>query len=81
MILDNCNKDTHQVTPQVSPQVKRLILIINGEMSKKELMLVLSLKDAKNFRQRYLLPAISNNLIEMTQPDKPNSPTQKYRLV
>ncbi|BAS67183.1 ATP-dependent DNA helicase RecG [endosymbiont of Bathymodiolus septemdierum str. Myojin knoll] len=50
-------------------------------MSKKELMLVLSLKDAKNFRQRYLLPAISNNLIEMTQPDKPNSPTQKYRLV
>jgi hypothetical protein len=41
----------------------------------------LSLKDAKSFRQRYLLLAISNNLIEMTQPDKPNSPTQKYRLV
>ncbi len=77
MILDSCNEDT----PQVSPQVKRLILIINGEMSKEELMLVLSLKDAKSFRQRYLLPAISNNLIEMTQPDKPNSPTQKYRLV
>jgi hypothetical protein len=32
---------------------------------------------ARNFRQRYLLPAISNNLIEMTQADKPNSPTQK----
>ena len=73
MILDSCNEDT--------PQVKQLISIINGEMSKEELMFALSLKDARNFRQRYLLPAISNNLIEMTQADKPNSPTQKYRLV
>jgi hypothetical protein len=40
-------------------------------MSKEELMFALSLKDARNFRQRYLLPAISNNLIEMTQADKP----------
>ncbi|VVM19189.1 Fic domain protein, KPN_03553 type [uncultured Gammaproteobacteria bacterium] len=77
MILDSCNEDT----PQVTPQVKQLISIINGEMSKEELMFALSLKDARNFRQRYLLPAISNNLIEMTQADKPNSPTQKYRLV
>ena len=73
MILDSCNEDT--------PQVKQLISIVNGEMSKEELMFALSLKDARNFRQRYLLPAISNNLIEMTQADKPNSPTQKYRLV
>jgi hypothetical protein len=33
--------------------------IINDEMSKEELMFALSLKDARNFRQRYLLPAIS----------------------
>ena len=77
MILDSCNEDT----PQVTPQVKQLISIINGEMSKEELMFALSLKDARNFRQRYLLPAISNNLIEMKQADKLNSPTQKYRLV
>jgi hypothetical protein len=38
-------------------------------MSKEGLMFALSLKDARNFRQRYLLPAISNNLIEMTQAD------------
>ncbi len=81
MILNSCNEDTPQVIPQVSPQVKRLVSVIKGEMSKEELMLALSLKDAKSFRQRYLLLAISNNLIEMTQPDKPNSPTQKYRLV
>jgi D-ribose pyranose/furanose isomerase RbsD len=55
---------------RVTPQVKQLISIVNGEMSKEELMFALSLKDARNFRQRYLLPAISNNLIEMKQADK-----------
>jgi ATP-dependent DNA helicase RecG len=28
----------------------------------------------------YLEPALALNLIEMTQPDSPKSPTQKYRL-
>jgi hypothetical protein len=60
MILNSCNEDTPQVIPQVSPQVKRLVSVIKGEMSKEELMLALSLKDAKSFRQRYLLLAISN---------------------
>jgi hypothetical protein len=27
-----------------------------------------------------LNPALTDFLIEMTQPDSPNSPTQKYRL-
>ncbi|CAB5499090.1 Fic domain protein, KPN_03553 type [Bathymodiolus thermophilus thioautotrophic gill symbiont] len=73
IILEGC-------TPQVTPQVKQLISIINGEMNKEELMLALGLKDARNFRQKYLLPAISANLVTMTQPNSPNSPTQKYRL-
>ncbi|MBF0451602.1 MAG: hypothetical protein HQK75_12925 [Candidatus Magnetomorum sp.] len=69
-----------QVTPDVTPQVKRLISIIKGEMSREELMRALVLKDPKYFRQCYLLPALSANLLEMTQPDSPRSPTQKYRL-
>ena len=77
IILEGC---TPQVIPQVTPQVKQLILIMNGEMSKEDLMLALGLKDTKNFRQKYLLPAISENLVVMTQPNSPNSPTQKYRL-
>jgi hypothetical protein len=28
----------------------------------------------------YLQPAIQASLVEMTQPDSPKSPTQKYRL-
>ena len=40
----------------------------------------LQLKHNATFRQNYLQPAIEAGLIEMTQPDSPNSPTQKYRL-
>ncbi len=80
MILDSCN-NTPQVNPQVSPQVKRLMTQLNGQMSKEQLMRALALKDAKNFRKRYLLPAIAANLVKMTQANSPNSPTQKYCLV
>lgn len=37
-------------------------------------MSVLVLKDPQNFRQRYLLPALSDHWIEMTQPESPQSP-------
>jgi ATP-dependent DNA helicase RecG len=32
------------------------------------------------FIDNYLTPATSSGLVEMTQPDSPKSPTQKYRL-
>jgi hypothetical protein len=40
----------------------------------------LGLKDEKHFRESYLRPALGAGLIEMTIPDKPRSPFQKYRL-
>ncbi len=49
-------------------------------MSREQLQGVLELKDRKSFRVRYLTPAISEGLIEMTLPDKPNSSLQKYFL-
>ena len=38
------------------------------------------MKDAEHFRLEYLQPALKNDLIEMTIPDKPTSNKQKYRL-
>ncbi len=67
-------------TPQVTPQIRSLLRVLRGEMSRDELMAGLSLKDRKNFKTKYLDPALSFNLIDMTEPDSPNSPTQKYRL-
>jgi len=72
--------DAPQVTPQVTPQVKDLIMGTYDEHSRNELQMILKLTDREYFRKSYLLSAIDSVLIEMTQPDSPNSLTQKYRL-
>jgi ATP-dependent DNA helicase RecG len=69
-----------QVTPQVTHQVIQLIEAVRGEMSRSQLMEALALKDRVNFAKAYLEPAIKAQLVEMTQPESPKSPTQKYRL-
>jgi DNA-binding HxlR family transcriptional regulator len=49
-------------------------------MDREELQSALGLLDRKSFRERYLKPALADGLIEMTIPEKPNSPLQQYRL-
>ncbi len=49
-------------------------------MGREALQFTLGLSDRKSFRERYLKPALTDSLIEMTIPDKPNSRLQKYRL-
>jgi len=69
-----------QATPEATPEVIRLLRVIKGEMSRKEIQAALRLKDEKHFRQQYRQPAVAQGLLEMTMPAKPNSPLQKYRL-
>ncbi|MGL1930252.1 MAG: Fic family protein [Desulfotalea sp.] len=69
-----------QATPQVAPQVKDMLTQLAGEMSREEIQLACGLKDRKSFTKRYLKPALNQDLIEMTIPDKPRSSLQKYRL-
>ncbi len=71
---------TDQVTEQVTHQVKQLLIVCKTEMSRAELMKKINLKDRVTFRLEYIAPALKKNLIEMTEPDSPKSPTQKYRL-
>jgi ATP-dependent DNA helicase RecG len=35
-------------------------------------------KDRSKFRDKYINPFLDLGFLEMTQPDKPNSPKQKY---
>ena len=74
--------DTDQVSVQVSDQVKRLLVVLEGKDAQKaaELMTSLELQHKPTFRNNYLHPALAAELIEMTQPDSPRSPSQKYRL-
>jgi adenine deaminase len=67
-------------TPEVTPEVGRLLAVLQGEMSREQIMALLGLKDEKHFRVRYQQAAIATGLIEMTLPDTPRSSKQRYRL-
>ncbi len=71
---------TPHETPQVPPQVERLLELVNGEMSRREMLDALGLRDRKWLRQGYLGPALQAGLIEMTRPEAPRAKDQRYRL-
>lgn len=78
--VKNVPEGTPQVTQQVSPQVEKLLLALEGEMSRGELMGIMALQDREHFRKEYLVPAVTEEVVELTIPDKPQSSKQKYRL-
>ncbi|MCK5199004.1 MAG: ATP-dependent DNA helicase RecG, partial [Spirochaetales bacterium] len=62
-------------------QVDRLLNCLKLEnYSVRDLMSKLDLLHRPTFLENYLNPAIEIGFVEMTQPDSPKSPTQKYRL-
>ncbi|MCX7081483.1 MAG: Fic family protein [Pseudomonas sp.] len=69
-------------TDQVTDQVARLLWVLDGSSALKvsELMAQVGLAHKATFRANYLKPALATGLIEMTAPDSPNSPAQRYRL-
>ena len=71
---------TPQEPPQVTPQVRRLLSVLAGEMSRQDILRALGLRDRKSLRERYLLPALQRGYVEMTRPDAPNARNQRYRL-
>jgi fic family protein len=69
-----------QVTDQDKIPTERLLSVLGDKtLSATELMDRLGLSHKPNFRKNYLNPALEQNLIERTVPDKPNSRNQKYK--
>ena len=48
--------------------------------SRSELQAAAGLKDREHFRKTYLEPLIDSGWLAMTNPDKPQSSRQRYRL-
>ena len=69
-----------QVNMKVPKGVALLLKVLKGEMSVLDMMVALKLGGRRNFLEKYLTPSIELGLVEMTQPNSPRSPTQKYRL-
>lgn len=61
--------------------VKRLVMAIGTkQMSVKEMMSEVGLKDRKNFIEYSLNPAISEGYVRLLYPQSPRHPRQKYLL-
>ena len=75
-------------TPQVpyklntdNSNIKKLISVVGEkELSVKEIMEGLGLKDRKNVLNLYLTPAIDSGFIRLLYPQSPRHPRQKYLL-
>ena len=51
-----------------------------NESSANELMEILNRTNKSKFKNTIIYPLIENGFLELTNPDKPKSPAQKYRL-
>ena len=51
-----------------------------NESSAIELMEILNRTNKSKFKNTIINPLVENGFFELTNPDKPKSPTQKYRL-
>jgi ATP-dependent DNA helicase RecG len=70
------------VTPPVNKYVRRLLDLLKqrGALGNADMRDAFELKDRRRLRETYIDPALADDLIEMTIPDKPNSRLQRYRL-
>ena len=75
---------TRQVPDKFTTGNSRILELIrvlgDKELSLKELLVLLSLKDRENFKKSYLEPAIQSGFVRYLYPDSPRHPRQKYLL-
>ena len=61
--------------------IKRLVEVVGyNEVTIKDTLKVLGLKDRESFMNVYLNPALKERFVRMKYPDKPHHPRQKYLL-
>jgi len=87
-ILDAINESLDSRTTSDPPSdpasdpVSRLVAVFKtGEtLSIQTMMERMQLRHRTYFRRTFLTPALASNRLEMTMPDSPHHPTQRYRL-
>ena len=83
-VPDKYPTSTRQVPDKLhtnNPNIIRLIQVVGeSEMSVKEMVSLVGLKDRENFLQHYLNPTIEEGYICLLYPNSPRHPRQKYLL-
>ena len=81
---DKYPTSTRQVTDKLhttNTNIIQLIQVIGEkELSVKEMVSLVELKDRENFLQQYLNPAIDEGFVRLLYPQSPRHPRQKYLL-
>lgn len=81
---DKYPTSTRQVPDKLhtnNPNIIRLIQVVGeNEMTVKEMVSLVGLKDRENFLQHYLNPTIEEGYICLLYPNSPRHPRQKYLL-
>ena len=75
--LDQRQQAKEQDKEQVT--IQDLIQFCSVPRSRKEMQEFMGLTGRRNFSEKYIKPLLNAGEIEMTIPDKPNSPNQRYR--
>jgi hypothetical protein len=71
---------TGQTNGEVNDFIKRVVMVMYGELRRSDIMDSLELKHRDSFMDNYIKPSLEAGFIEMTFPDNPNHPNQRYRL-
>ena len=80
-IYDNKNDNMIFGTKQgLSQDHLKILKNCKNESSAIELMEILNRTNKSKFKNAIINPLIENGFFELTNPNKPKSPTQKYRL-
>ena len=83
-VADKYSTTTRQVPDKLktkNPDIERLVMVLGGQqLSVKDMLVSLELKDRENFLNLYLTPSISEGYVRPLYPDKPHHPRQKYLL-
>ena len=81
--LQEKHQEKHQVKHQVELSVAQhatLMFLENKSLSRKEIFAAIGLSGDSRASKRTIEPLLTEGLVEMTVPGKPNSKLQRYRL-
>lgn len=80
-VLSFVEQATQQATQQVTQQADRIAQVVEFcqlPRSREEIQSLLGLKDREHFRSEILNPLLAQGVLQLTIPERPTSPRQKY---
>jgi len=77
---ENLSASMEATAPQAVKAGRRLLPVMTGEMTRREILEALGLRDRGNLKRVYLDPCLREGWVEMTNPDKPTSRKQRFLL-